>query len=187
MPLKFNKLLGFIAGTFLLTACNPISPAIEFPEGKVVNCDQITLGTNSGLALDTDRELFLDCLDGQSTIDFNSISGPAVINFWGSWCAPCRDEIPYFVELNDSLPNGLKLIGVAREERSTADAIKFVRDFGITYPQLFDPSGKTKSVVGPSVPVTLFIDEAGNIAYQLIGPVDSVDELNQLISTHLGL
>jgi thiol-disulfide isomerase/thioredoxin len=187
MQLKFNTLLSFIASTFLLAACNPISPAVEFPEGKVINCDQLTLGTGSGLDLDIDRELLLDCLDGQSAIDFASISGPAVINFWGSWCAPCRDEIPYFVELNNSLPQGLLLIGVAREERSTADAIKFVRDFGITYPQLFDPSGKTKSIIGPSVPVTLFIDEAGNIAYQLIGPVDSVDDLNQLISTHLGL
>ena len=126
-------------------------------------------------------------MDGQSKIDLTSIKGPAVVNFWGSWCGPCREEIPYFVDLANSLPEGLVLIGVDREETSTESADKFIKDLGINYPQLVDPTGLSKSLVGLSVPVTIFIDENGEIVYQHVGAIKTADELRELVLKYFGI
>ncbi len=176
-----QKIFVGLASTSLLTACNPIEPAVNIPEGQVVNCSEIRTVEN------LENNLVLDCLDGKSAIDLADLAGPTVVNFWGSWCGPCRDEIPYFVDLNNSLPEGLQLIGVNREEKSAADAERFITELGITYPQLSDQTGASKVIVGPSVPVTLFITDKGEITYQHIGPIDSVDELRSLILEHLGI
>ena len=170
-----------LASATLLIACNPIEPAINIPEGQVVDCSEIRTLENPN------NNLLLECLDGQSSIDLADLAGPTVVNFWGSWCGPCRDEIPYFVDLNNSLPDGLQLIGVNREEKSIEDAQRFIEELGITYPQLSDQTGASKAVVGPSVPITLFIDQTGAVAYQHVGPIDSVDELRSLILEHLGI
>lgn len=170
-----------MASATLLVACNPIEPAINIPEGQVVDCSEIRTIDNPN------NNLVLECLDGQSSVDLADLAGPTVVNFWGSWCGPCRDEIPYFVDLNNSLPDGLQLIGVNREEKSKEDAERFITELGITYPQLSDQTGASKAIVGPSVPITLFIDAAGVITYQHVGPIDSVDELRNLILEHLGI
>ena len=178
-----RKIVGFtfIATALLLVACNPLSPAVEIPEGQVVSCDEIKTVDNPA------SNLILDCLDSQSKIDLADVTGPTVINFWGSWCGPCRDEIPFFVDLANSKPDGLVLIGVDREETSPENATKFIKDFGITYPQLNDPTGLSKSIVGPSVPVTIFVNTNGQITHQHIGPIKSADELRELILEHLGI
>lgn len=170
-----------LASATLLTACNPIEPAINIPEGQIADCSVIRTLENPN------NNLVLDCLDGKSSIDLADLAGPTVVNFWGSWCGPCRDEIPYFVDLNNSLPDGLQLIGVNREEKSNEDAERFITELGITYPQLSDQTGASKVLVGPSVPVTLFIDASGVITHQHVGPIESVDELRSLILEHLGI
>lgn len=164
-----------------LSACNPISPAIKIPEGKIVSCQDVKTTNNPN------SDLVLDCMDGDSQIDLADIAGPAVVNFWGSWCGPCREEIPYFVDLANSLPKGLTLIGVDREETSRAAAEKFIRDLGINYPQLSDQAGASKKIVGMNVPVTIFIDESGKIVFTHVGAIKSADELRELILEHLGV
>lgn len=179
--MKQLKVVAPLLAALLIAACNPLKPAVQIPEGQIVSCDSIARLDNLG------QGLTLDCLDGKSKIDINAIKGPAVINFWGSWCGPCREEIPYFVDLANSLPKGLTLLGVDREETSPEAATKFIKDLGITYPQLSDPTGVTKSIVGLSVPVTIFIDESGKIVYQHVGQIKSADQLRELILKNLGI
>ena len=179
--MKKNKVITLLATALLLTACNPLKPAIEIPEGKIVGCENIEVDEKRATGL------VLDCMDGKSKIDLTAIKGPAVINFWGSWCGPCREEIPFFVDLANSLPEGLVLIGVDREEKSAEAAEKFIKDFGINYPQLTDPTGLSKSLVGLSVPVTIFIDENGEIVYQHVGAIKTADDLRELVLEHFGI
>ncbi len=182
LTLKLHARIAFASVLVLITtACNPISPAVNLPEGSIVPCDAIKSIPNPA------ADLVLDCLDGSAQIDLADIQGPAVINYWGSWCGPCREEIPFFVDIYNSNLVGLTVIGVNREERNRADAEKFIKDLGITYPQLSDPTGASKALVGQSIPVTVFIDESGQVAYQHNGAIKSTDELRRLILEHLGL
>ena len=176
--------MRFVAATVfvaLTAACNPISPAVNLPEGQVVPCDQIQTVSNPT------ADVVLTCLDGNGQFDLADIKGPAVVNYWGSWCGPCREEIPFFVDIYTSKKDDLAIIGVNREERDFESAEKFIKDLGITYPQLSDPTGASKFLVGQSIPVTVFIDENGQVVYQHNGAIKSTDELRKLILEHLGL
>lgn len=97
-----------------------------------------------------------------------------VLNFWGSWCAPCRAEAPAFGTLARQLyPRGVRFVGV--DTRDEPDAAKaFMQTFNISYPSLNDPDGSIAllfhSTVPPSaIPTTLIIDRAGKIAARIVG------------------
>lgn len=177
----FVRLVTAAVFVAVTAACNPISPAVNLPDGQVVPCDQIQTVSNPT------ADVVLTCLDGNGQFDLADIKGPAVVNFWGSWCGPCREEIPFFVDIYTSKKDDLAIIGVNREERDFESAEKFIKDLGITYPQLSDPTGASKALVGQSIPVTVFIDENSQVVYQHNGAIKSTDELRKLILEHLGL
>ena len=91
-----------------------------------------------------------------------------VINFWGSWCAPCRLEAPRLqAAYRATRDSGVEFLGVdVRDGRDAARA--FEKDFGITYPSLFDPAGHvavTFRRVPPNVvPATLVLDRRHRVA-----------------------
>ena len=84
-----KKLVFILSFILLLSGCATPSPSLK---GEVISCSEIkTLPNESSNAP-------LDCLDGSTGVAIDSIKGPAIINVWGSWCNPCRDEIPFFRE-----------------------------------------------------------------------------------------
>ena len=97
---------------------------------------------------------YLQCLANTDLAFFESFRGPMVVNFWGSWCAPCRQELPL---LRSAYRSGkVKIIGIDVDEPNTQNGKDFAIKAGITWPNLEDPSGKTKSSFGMGVPVTWF-------------------------------
>jgi thiol-disulfide isomerase/thioredoxin len=97
-----------------------------------------------------------------------------VVNFWASWCAPCRGEAPALAALSQQCrPLGVRFVGVdERDDRSAAQA--FERSFGIGYPSLWDPAGEVVlafrgSVQPQAIPSTLVIDRQGRIAAEIVG------------------
>jgi thiol-disulfide isomerase/thioredoxin len=109
-----------------------------------------------------------------------------VINFWGSWCAPCRAEAPDLSALaQNEAPHGVHFLGIdIRDTTVAADA--FIKSFGISYPSLNDPGDDLalafRGTVPPAaIPTTLVIDRSGRIAARILGSV-SYDSLHALIA-----
>jgi thiol-disulfide isomerase/thioredoxin len=114
-----------------------------------------------------------------------------VLNFWGSWCPPCRAEAPALGTLAHQLQGDhVSFVGVdIRDETDTAEA--FMQQFGIGYPSLNDPDDEIAldfhSTVPPAdIPTTLIIDRSGRIAARIFGSTSYV-QLKALIDKVAGL
>lgn len=99
-----------------------------------------------------------------------------VINVWGSWCTPCREEAPDLARLaRETQSEGVQFLGVdTRDNKAAARA--FVRNYEIPYPSLFDPDGKqmlalTGIIPISAVPSTIVIDPDGRVAARVVGKV----------------
>ena len=162
----------------LLTSCGSETPK-SLGNGQVVSCSTIT--TNATKTSGTT----LECLDGNSKIVLESIKGPAVINVWGSWCTPCRQEMPFLREL--AATGKVKIIGIDVEEKSMEAARKFIVEQGMTWPNLYDRDGSTKSTFGMGVPITWYLDLDGKVVYRHIGVLNSKDQLFSEVEKYLGI
>lgn len=173
------KVLVALLLALTLTSCT--SPNIESASGKVVDCNSITFEEKWVGGPMT------DCLDGSPGIQLSALRGPMVINVWGSWCAPCKEEIPIFRNFYAKAKGKIELIGVDVEEASAKDGRDFVIKNGITWPNLIDTKGNSRAYFGMGVPVTWFIDEDGKVAYKKIGVIKSEDELLGMTQKYLGV
>lgn len=95
---------------------------------------------------------------------------PALINFWASWCDPCREEAPELERLNRSLHGSARLIGVDYTDQEDA-ARSFIRQYGWTFPVLSDPDGIYGARYGfTGLPTTIILNSQGRIVETLRGP-----------------
>jgi cytochrome c biogenesis protein CcmG/thiol:disulfide interchange protein DsbE len=116
----------------------------------------------------------LERLDG-GRLSLAELRGrPIVLNFWASWCLPCREEAPMLAKLAaDHSARGLVVVGVVYQD-SAANATDFIRRYGLSFPALLDPSGRTALDYGVlGLPVTIFIDAGGIIGARQPGPLDA--------------
>ncbi|WP_225992933.1 TlpA family protein disulfide reductase [Actinomadura rudentiformis] len=96
-----------------------------------------------------------------------------VVNFWASWCAPCRGEAPSLEQVyKENKAKGVEFVGVGfKDSRDNAKA--FERKFKISYPSLFDESGQItlafRDVPPNAIPSTLILDRQGRVAARIVG------------------
>jgi len=116
----------------------------------------------------------LDAADGKvSLADFKG--KPTVVNFWASWCIPCKDEAPALQKTYEQYrKQGLVVLGVDAQD-FRQDAKRFVKRFGITYPVVYDGSGSTLGKWGVTgFPETFFVDRSGRLVGERIqGGIDT--------------
>lgn len=113
-------------------------------------------------------------LDGNGRVALSDLRGKAVvINFWASWCIPCKEESPYLQRTWQAMRDrGLVVVGIDEEDLS-ADAKRFVRRYRLTYPIVRDKSGAVRDAYGlTGYPETFVIDRRGRIVEHVAGPVD---------------
>jgi cytochrome c biogenesis protein CcmG/thiol:disulfide interchange protein DsbE len=117
--------------------------------------------------------LTLPRLDGGGEASLDDYEGKVVVlNFWASWCAPCRDEAPLLERWHKRIQaRGGTVLGVDALD-ATDDARQFVERFGITYPNVRDVSGERLKPFGiAAYPETFVLDRDGRIAALVRGPV----------------
>ena len=162
----------------LLTACSPSS---SYVKGEVVSCEAITQDATFVGGVE------LECLDGTTGAQLGALKGPMILNVWGSWCGPCKEEIPIFRSFYEKAKDKVSLVGIDVEESSIEDGRKFVASSGITWPNLYDPDGRSREYFGMGVPVTWFIAADGTVVGKKIGAVKDENELITLTNKYLGV
>jgi thiol-disulfide isomerase/thioredoxin len=126
-----------------------------------------------------------------SKLNFGSYRGQVVVlNFWGSWCGPCRAEAPTLAVAAEQYKSaGVDFLGVDVRD-TTASAEAFTRNFGITYPSVSDAGSVitldfTSVVPIAGTPTTLVIDRTGHIAGAVFGPA-TMGELTAMLAKVTG-
>lgn len=126
-------------------------------------------------------------LAGEGTRSLGDYAGEVVVvNFWGSWCSPCRAEADELEEAAAALaPAGVRFLGVNVQDTQEAGA-DFLRSKGVTYPSIYDPAMRTLlSIRGyptSGIPSTLVIDRQGRVAHIWLYPFDDATPLVQTVS-----
>ena len=111
-----------------------------------------------------------------------------IVNFWATWCAPCREEMPMFVKVQaEHGPRGLQFVGVAVDE--PAKVRQFASEIGLNYPALIGGYGamelsKTLGNTVMALPFTVAVDRSGAIVLNHLGPMKQA-QVDRLIADHL--
>jgi thiol-disulfide isomerase/thioredoxin len=119
-------------------------------------------------------------LGSNQTISTQDYRGKVVvINVWGSWCPPCRKEAPDLQHASVETKDVAQFVGITSKDYDPAPAEAFVRSFKITYPSIYDPTGKVLLAFAgdlpPSaIPSTLIIDRQGRLAVRVLSEVSKI-------------
>jgi thiol-disulfide isomerase/thioredoxin len=111
-------------------------------------------------------------LDGKA-FDLAAYKGKVlVLNFWATWCGPCRREIPDFIQLQDEYGSGgLQVVGIALDEQGASIVKPFAEKFKINYPVVVDAKSEVAALYGQmnAIPVTIIVDRSGKIRSRQVG------------------
>ncbi len=154
--------------------------------------EQVPTGGTATISLVQDRppplavlfetpDFTLSTLSGAS-LSWAELRGKAVLlNFWATWCVPCRQEMPAIEALYRRYRDrGLEVVAISLDKLSTTVVEAFVKEVGVTYRVALDPSWATARTYGVrGLPTTFLIDRAGNVVMRELGERDWMEEAKQ--------
>ena len=146
-----------------------------------------SLGGQNKLQGQLAPDFSLTALDGK-TVKLSDFRGKAVLlNFWATWCEPCKIEMPWFVDLQKKYgPQGLQVVGVAMDDASPKDIAEFAQKMSVNYPVLVGKESVGDQYGGiPYLPSTFYISRDGKVVDRVFGLV-SRSEIENNIQKALG-
>ena len=108
---------------------------------------------------------------------------PIVLNFWASWCGPCRMEMPHFEKAYQEMGEDIQfvMVNMTIDRETQQSAQDFLDETGYTFPVLFDTTGDAAIAYGTySLPMSVFIDANGNVQDLAIGAIDEATLLSKI-------
>ncbi|MFD1737037.1 peroxiredoxin family protein [Bacillus salitolerans] len=137
---------------------------------------------NQGFVGNSSFDFTLSTLEGKK-VQLSDYKGKKVIlNFWATWCPPCKDEMPHMQEFYDEYSEEVEILAVNLRDRERSDEAiqQFIEANHINFPILLDEKGKVTSAYKVlTIPTSFFIDTQGTIQYHFIGPM-SVNDMKRL-------
>ncbi len=130
----------------------------------------------------TAPDFTLERLDDDGQLTLSSLRGKGVVvNFWASWCGPCKEEAPFLEEIwRENEQRGVVVVGLDSKD-FRRDARGFVRRFGLTFPIVFDGPGDLARRYGVTgFPETFVLDREGRIVDVFVGGVTSEEDRAEL-------
>ena len=170
----------FITAVFLLTSCyDALSEKLaEFaPENELLQTDKGAEGEESAGAVETAPDFTVCDNDGNEISLSDKFGKPVIVNFWATWCGPCKSELPIFDAAY--LAHGDKvefmMVDLTDGYNDTPEKVmEFVKAEGYSFPVYHDVSQDAAKTYGiTSVPLTIFLNPDGSMRYYQIGALDA--------------
>jgi peroxiredoxin len=176
LGISLIALAALMAGFFLSASyfSEPLPASRLSPDGILVGSQRpdFRLGSSNG--------------DFVTPADFSGKT--LLINFWATWCVPCRHEMPMLMDLQKKFgPGGLQVIGIALDDvQSTRN---FIEEYGITYPILVGSTDvmETSFAYGNMenvLPYSVLVDKKGIVRWQYVGEIQH-EEITRLLEAYL--
>jgi len=160
--------LGIGARLFLPTEQQATAPQPGAPEAAP--------GGMAGAEGTMAPDFSLPAARGNGTVSLSEYRGNVVlVNFWATWCPPCREEIPAFIQVRDKLhAEGFEIIGVALDEGGSSVVLPFAQEFAISYPLAIGDQSVTQRYGGiRGIPASFLVDRDGKIVQKYLGAIDA--------------
>lgn len=177
-----GRVLTAVLAAALLTGCATGADAVDVNNGGEF---RFVAGTPRGEVIPPDERAsapeFSGTLLGGGEFSSAELAGDvAVLNFWGSWCAPCRVETPEFQEVYaDVRDEGVQFLGLNVKETDDQFALAFVERFDIEFPSIHDPRGEValafRDYPATAIPSTIVLDREGRVAAVFTAEVSQED------------
>ena len=174
--------LALVGALVLLTGCSSGSDAVAVDNGGEF---RFVEASPSGQVIPVGERAaapkFSGRLLGGGDFSSGELSGDvAVLNFWGSWCPPCRVETPEFQQVYaDVRDRKVQFLGLNVKETNEQFAMAFVDRFGIQFPSLYDPRGEValafRDYPATAIPSTIVLDRQSRVAAVYTGAVSQED------------
>jgi thiol-disulfide isomerase/thioredoxin len=186
-----RRALLVLAALGALAGCSTGAGAVDVANGGEF---RFVAGTPAGEVIPADEratapEFSGEMLSGGEFVSSSLAGDVAVLNFWGSWCPPCRVETPEFQEVYAEVrDDGVQFLGLnVKDERQLANA--FLDSKAITFPSLYDPKGEValafRDYPATAIPSTIVLDREGRVAAVYTGEVQQ-DDLRAVLDLVLG-
>jgi thiol-disulfide isomerase/thioredoxin len=172
---KYSVLCLSLLFLLLITGCKknvePKSPEVNSNKPAPGKTESVEAAPNFVLTSTNGKDIKLSDYKGKVVI----------VDFWATWCAPCRKGIPDLVDIQKEFKNDVVVIGISLDQDTKSDVIPFMKKFDINYPVVYG-SNEVVTDYGSinAIPTTFIIDKNGKIADKHIGLVPKSEFINKI-------